>query len=1000
MRQEKTRQETSYLERRPSPANGAPSVAKGSDAEGAKKDQIEADMKAMIRKMQEYKSKDPGLFSQIWEQVKTGQGPAKPSPGTKPAQPESVPSPLLQQAAKALQKSPAATPAQPHEQSTPGPSTAPHPVKPKRSYVRRKVPKILDLNSQSTPRSSDSTQAQGTASQQAAATHGSGSPPQGEPVPSASQPAGSTGKGKRKRKETENVTARADMAAPPLSGTTVWPNGFQGRKIALALRQYLINAPGNNDKDIAVEEIVEMLAGHPSFPDLCSLLQGRGFVIDKPACAKHLLHAAPEIQNGHANGDAGNPMGSIGSAPHGPGLPNGHSQANQGADVRSGPPPPPSNGNHTQPNAQIFSPPPGYSLAPNPHFSDFRNGTAPVAPMNGDAKNGRSIAKAMLGETGKMVKSFSKPPSKADMAKKRTFADIVDLTVLSDDEAELDKARALANLEAEEFAKTQELERQKAEDHIKAQTTLPDIETEATSSVANENRSKLSLTDVVDQLQRRNALQRSSYNPLTIARDILLATGKHPSMAPLNEHLAGLRSHFRNVDFASDLSTFQWNVVDPGGPDPNDADDEDDHVPALAQPAIQVALSAPGSEAVGAAPAPVAAPKRGRKRKTIGDVDSTKPPRGFGAVGPAGQMAASSAPTSTPGSRDERSANIQTQSGGNGGASSMTANVSTHVGDLATLDAGQSGTDWNIQTPRSMVNTAPKRRGRPSGSVNRPKERDQEAQAIATPARNPTSGVPHSTPRPSSLRNEVTPAATSPGLAVVVPPPSADRAGDKPLPRRGRPRKSSPKTQQQSKPKYPTYDCRWKECPAKLHNLDILRRHALKHADDYKQGPYPCLWEGCSMNGIKAETSEEHDAPFSDLTSWKNHMNGVHFAVVAKRLGDGPRATPSSDVSDHYLSDSQGRKVTPIADPQHGRPDLVSLSAGRQTAKAYHAAHDNDTEEDRANALYEAHLRKRRAVGPGVLKTGATFVNDKKRQKLQVVEGDGTLGDAGSADEV
>ena len=40
------------------------------DAETAKKNQMELEMKQMIEKMREYKSKDPSLFSQIWEQVK------------------------------------------------------------------------------------------------------------------------------------------------------------------------------------------------------------------------------------------------------------------------------------------------------------------------------------------------------------------------------------------------------------------------------------------------------------------------------------------------------------------------------------------------------------------------------------------------------------------------------------------------------------------------------------------------------------------------------------------------------------------------------------------------------------------------------------------------------------------------------------------------------------------------------------------------------------------
>ena len=63
--------------------------------------------------------------------------------------------------------------------------------------------------------------------------------------------------------------------------------------------------------------------------------------------------------------------------------------------------------------------------------------------------------------------------------------------------------------------------------------------------------------------RRRDALRRTKYNPETIARDVLLATGSHPSMDPLNAHLDILQKNFRNVKPESNMSTFRWDLVDP-----------------------------------------------------------------------------------------------------------------------------------------------------------------------------------------------------------------------------------------------------------------------------------------------------------------------------------------------------------------------------------------------------------------------------------------------------
>ena len=53
----------------PQQVNGAPSNSY-IDPDTAKKNEMELEMKQMIEKMRDYKSKDPSLFSQIWEQFK------------------------------------------------------------------------------------------------------------------------------------------------------------------------------------------------------------------------------------------------------------------------------------------------------------------------------------------------------------------------------------------------------------------------------------------------------------------------------------------------------------------------------------------------------------------------------------------------------------------------------------------------------------------------------------------------------------------------------------------------------------------------------------------------------------------------------------------------------------------------------------------------------------------------------------------------------------------
>lgn len=68
--------------------------------------------------------------------------------------------------------------------------------------------------------------------------------------------------------------------------------------------------------------------------------------------------------------------------------------------------------------------------------------------------------------------------------------------------------------------------------------------------------------DLVQSLNDVDAATKTNYDPKTIARDILIASGRHPTEPCLNHHLKRLHDVFNLVDTSSDLDTFRWDIVD------------------------------------------------------------------------------------------------------------------------------------------------------------------------------------------------------------------------------------------------------------------------------------------------------------------------------------------------------------------------------------------------------------------------------------------------------
>jgi hypothetical protein len=145
------------------------------------------------------------------------------------------------------------------------------------------------------------------------------------------------------------------------------------------------------------------------------------------------------------------------------------------------------------------------------------------------------------------------------------------------------------------------------------------------------------------------------------------------------------------------------------------------------------------------------------------------------------------------------------------------------------------------------------------------------------------------------------------------------------------------------------FPCEWGECRAELHNLKTLRKHLFnvhgKGIRDKRGGWRECLWNGC----------EDYPIEFADMEAWKDHMEKVHITAVAWELGDGPVTTPSDVDPSAYLSDANGKQITPLARTR-GTPDLLPLGAGPSPTREYHRAHGNVTEEQKRQAVERSTL--------------------------------------------
>lgn len=281
------------------------------------------------------------------------------------------------------------------------------------------------------------------------------------------------------------------------------------------------------------------------------------------------------------------------------------------------------------------------------------------------------------------------PGPKEQKARKHLFSEIVDLTSLSDEDEAVRRAEKEPRLESTDpsLGSQPDITVAKAQSHqpsekSEASQQLHEAQAPAQQGIAGpmaaqsdlsrfamagddatERESLRRRADIVKPINKMEALRRKYYNPKTIARDVLIAAGRHPTERPLNSHLQGLQEIFSAVDFTSDMGTFRWDLVDPGGP-----------------------------------PAPVVEPE-----------DILLLPPNF-PLGVRSKGAASS-------SREERDAGSEARP-----ASPANLTQSTHKPSSLSFSQSINDSSPALAKPdkgNAMVTPAPRRRGRPPGSKNK-----------------------------------------------------------------------------------------------------------------------------------------------------------------------------------------------------------------------------------------------------------------------------------------
>ena len=587
-------------------------------------------------------------------------------------------------------------------------------------------------------------------------------------------------------------------------------------------------------------------------------------------------------------------------------------------------------------------------------------------------------------------------PTKEQMARKRNFSEIVDLTQdIDEDEqdAQAQKRARLAQLKSLDSdtgdsdlgtAKQSQFTISTAPEAVTTFNTAMATSQNRTSLIsgstvsANNGRIDLSqfkssdsgvissrealrLGEVVKELNKNDALKKSMYNVKTLARDILISKGIHPTEKPLNWHLDSLRGNFRGVTNTSDLSTFRWDLVDPGGP-------------KISRPTREIETKAQDANDEAAKPVqslvsnPIRGRPRGRPPRSRGairgnpsaarsldafrsDVTSlvrnmypSRGGRSFRARGTSHLQTSttrqSPPPTNFVDISDGTASSQKSHAVGRvpgstvislalqsspsksvytGSANNWYQFASERSADMPMVPGMESAlkSSLAVRVPRPTPDVAQRgstipKRDRPPESTNKSSTSETVPKKRGRPpgSGTPNRGRPSGRGRPVSYRTEV----PEDGIGILLPSRSPSTSSHlshiEAMPEAEK-KKKGKRSRQAIAPSFQVFKCQWQGCSSELHNLETLRKHLFKlHGKaessegeasfETVQKKIPCLWLDCKHEGFFGSTTGT--MKFEDSDSWRDHVEHRHLQTIAWELGDGPSTHPSGIALSHIAS--------------------------------------------------------------------------------------------------
>ena len=754
-------------------------------------DDMAAQMKLMMDKMKEFRQQDPSMFQKLWEDMrKGGANPAggapavgssskKPPPAASPKVTK-TPAPKVAQPPLPIEEPSMLPPVDlPSGQPAPKRQKQPRPVDLDPNVPLNGWKVIVENNGEDLPDvgrfPAERRIRQSYATRPPGADRRSVGPaaPATEPLPTG-------------------PPLMQPLPAKNATGGVEWPKDKRAA-LAKAAIDALKSEAANTSIEIPPTDITTMLDQNPNYIELCELLELKGLKFNRGQFARTLLSSVPDLSKGQKQ------------EPVSTALP-------------------------------MMRPPPGIPPLGQPP-SLMMYSSAPPTPLYHGPYPGMIKMENKKRKSLPPARPEPPPGSKEAMARKRNFSELFDLTQLQDnDDYVLSTEEPRQNSPEPE---SMDLLRQfqapsgmppplpydpygrPQNSHFPTQYAYPGPPPAAPQPAQKPK------TILARAVNKNEALNKEYYDPKTVARDVLIAAGRHPTERSLNSHMLSLLHKYIELD--SDLTSFEWEAIDPGGPPlPK--------VPYVDIPAV------PPRFRIGER-----ATKVKRKKEAIN-----------GEEGPSRNLPSSEG-------RDTPHASTST-------STALAAQLdfrSRHERSDVPIERGPSRLRESIGGPSEAIVTPAKRKASTSLDA---------APRTGSPAS--MSGVPT---WPSGKRKGRPPGAKNKTTSLA-----ALRKQHKPVVEIAS-TPSSPQTHAVYKCRWPR--CGDELHNLETLRKHVAKKHGPEEEQLKETTPYGCWWKHCAVKGQDGTYSPTHK--HDSMEGLLNHLNKTHLHELAMKFGDGPRTSPN-----------------------------------------------------------------------------------------------------------